>query len=76
MRRAIALRDVYANPARHIARMARRLAHDMHTPESVPLLAEDLPPIVRSARQDRDEREAVQELHPIALRALAFADTS
>ena len=76
VRRAVALRDVYANPAHHIARMTRRLAQDLRTPEPAPILAEGLPPVVRSPRQDTHEREAVQQLHDIALKALAHADTS
>ena len=76
VRRAVALRDVYANPAHHIARMTRRLAQDLNTPEPAPILAEDLPPVVRSPRQDTHEREAVQELHDVALKALSHADTS
>jgi hypothetical protein len=76
VRRAVALRDVYANPARHIARMTRRLAHDLRTPEPAPVLAEDLPPVVRSPRQDTHERAAILELHDIALKAVAHADTS
>ena len=76
VRRAVALRDVYADPARHIARMAKRLAQDLRAPEPAPLLAEALPQIVRSPRQDRDEREAMQDIHAVALKALAHADTS
>jgi hypothetical protein len=76
VRRAVALRDVYADPARHIARMTRRLAHDLRTPEPAPILAEDLPPVVRSPRQDTHERAAILELHDIALKAVAHADTS
>lgn len=76
VRRAVALRDVYADPARHIARMAKRLAQDLRAPDPAPLLAEDLPSIVRSPRQDRDEREAMQDIHAVALKALAHADTS
>lgn len=76
VRRAVALRDVYANPARHIARMTRRLAQDLRAPEPAPLLAEDLSPVVRSPRQDAHERAAILELHHVALRTLAHADTS
>lgn len=76
VRRAAALRDVYANPARHIARMTRRLAQDLRTPEPAPLLADDLPSIVRSPRQDAHERAAILELHHVALRTLAHPDMS
>jgi hypothetical protein len=76
VRRAVALRDVYADPARHIARMTRRLAHDLRTQQPAPILAKDLPPVLRSPRQDTHERAAILELHDIALKAVAHADTS
>ena len=76
VRRAVALRDVYDDPARHIARMTRRLAHDLRTQQPAPILAKDLPPVVRSPRQDTHERAAILELHDTALKAVAHADTS
>ena len=60
--RLVALRDVFADPATHIARMARHLALSRATPTARRYKLAPLPKAITARRVSKDERESLLQL--------------
>ena len=76
VRRLAALRDVYDDPATHIARMTRHLARTRAAPSAPRYRLAPLPPAARSRRVPETEREALRDIHNEASLQIALLDSS